>query len=45
MQKLVAEIRRELSQTILLVTHDIEEALLLADRIYVIDVYKRQSSD
>ncbi|MEE0420577.1 MAG: ABC transporter ATP-binding protein [Lachnospiraceae bacterium] len=35
MQKLVAEIRRELSQTILLVTHDIEEALLLADRIYV----------
>lgn len=35
MQRLVEEIRRELSQTILLVTHDIEEALLLADRIYV----------
>lgn len=36
MQKLVLAIKKKLSQTILMVTHDIEEALLLADRIYIL---------
>ncbi|MDD3337349.1 MAG: ABC transporter ATP-binding protein [Lachnospiraceae bacterium] len=36
MQKLVLSIQQELAQTILMVTHDIEEALLLADRIYIL---------
>lgn len=35
MQKMVRVIQKELRQTILMVTHDIEEALLLADRIYI----------
>lgn len=35
MQELVLNIQKKRGQTILFVTHDIEEALLLADRIYV----------
>lgn len=36
MQKWLLEIRKKVTSTILLITHDIEEAILLSDRIYVI---------
>lgn len=36
MQKWLLNIREKVSSTILLITHDIEEAILLSDRIYVI---------
>lgn len=36
MQKWLLDIRKKVSSTILLITHDIEEAILLSDRIYVI---------
>ena len=35
MQELLAKISRETKNTILFITHDIDEAILLADRIYV----------
>lgn len=35
MQELLAKISRETQNTILFITHDIDEAILLADRIYV----------
>lgn len=35
MQKLTLQLWKELEQTIFLVTHDVEEALILADTIYV----------
>lgn len=35
MQELLAQISRETGTTILFITHDIDEAILLADRIYV----------
>lgn len=35
MQELLAKISRETRNTILFITHDIDEAILLADRIYV----------
>ena len=35
MQELLARISRETKNTILFITHDIDEAILLADRIYV----------
>lgn len=35
MQELLAKISRETGNTILFITHDIDEAILLADRIYV----------
>lgn len=35
MQQLTLELWQELEQTILIVTHDVEEALILADTIYV----------
>lgn len=37
MQLLLMQLSRELSHTVLFVTHDIEEALLLADRILILD--------
>ena len=36
MQKWLLDIRKKVTSTILLITHDIEEAILLSDRIYVI---------
>jgi NitT/TauT family transport system ATP-binding protein len=36
MQSILLDIWRQWQQTILLVTHDVEEALLLSDRIYVL---------
>lgn len=36
MQKWLLDIRKKVKSTILLITHDIEEAILLSDRIYVI---------
>lgn len=36
MQKWLLDIRKKVMSTILLITHDIEEAILLSDRIYVI---------
>lgn len=36
MQKWLLDIRKRVTSTILLITHDIEEAILLSDRIYVI---------
>lgn len=35
MQELLAKIRRETNTTILFITHDIDEAVLLGDRVYV----------
>ena len=35
MQELLAKISRETGNTVLFITHDIDEAILLADRIYV----------
>ena len=35
MQELLAKISREMKSTVLFITHDIDEAILLADRIYV----------
>jgi NitT/TauT family transport system ATP-binding protein len=35
MQELLADIRRKTDTTILFITHDIDEAVLLGDRIYV----------
>ncbi len=35
MQELLAKISRETKNTILFITHDIDEAILLADRIYI----------
>lgn len=35
MQELLAKISRETKNTVLFITHDIDEAILLADRIYV----------
>lgn len=35
MQQLLLSIVRELSPTVLIVTHDVDEALLLADKVYV----------
>ena len=35
MQELLAKISRETKNTILFITHDIDEAILLADKIYV----------
>ena len=35
MQELLANIRRETKATILFITHDIDEAVLLGDRVYV----------
>lgn len=35
MQELLAKVSRETGNTILFITHDIDEAILLADRIYV----------
>ncbi|SEA29466.1 NitT/TauT family transport system ATP-binding protein [Desulfuromusa kysingii] len=37
MQLLLMQLSRKLSHTVLFVTHDIEEALLLADRILILD--------
>jgi NitT/TauT family transport system ATP-binding protein len=37
MQLLLMRLSRELSHTVLFVTHDIEEALLLADRVLILD--------
>lgn len=37
MQQLTLELWKELGQTILIVTHDVEEALILADTIYVME--------
>jgi NitT/TauT family transport system ATP-binding protein len=37
MQLLLMQLSRELSHTVLFVTHDIEEALLLADRVLILD--------
>ncbi len=36
MQKWLLNVRKQVKSTILLITHDIEEAILLSDRIYVI---------
>lgn len=36
MQKWLLDVRKQVKSTILLITHDIEEAILLSDRIYVI---------
>lgn len=36
MQKWLLDIRKKVTSTILLITHDIEEAILISDRIYVI---------
>jgi len=36
MQELLMEIRQEVKTTVIFVTHDVEEAVYLADRIYVI---------
>ena len=35
MQKLILELSMKLELTILFITHDIEEALILSDRIYI----------
>ena len=35
MQELLLDLQQELSTTVILVTHDVEEALYLADRVYV----------
>ena len=35
MQELLADIRRKTDTTILFITHDIDEAVLLGDRVYV----------
>jgi ABC-type nitrate/sulfonate/bicarbonate transport system ATPase subunit len=37
MQKWLISLRAKLNQTILMVTHDIDEAIRLADTIYVMD--------
>jgi ABC-type nitrate/sulfonate/bicarbonate transport system ATPase subunit len=36
MQSILLDIWRKWQQTVLLITHDVEEALLLSDRIYVL---------
>ena len=36
MQKWLLEVKNKVNSTILLITHDIDEAIMLSDRIYVI---------
>ena len=36
MQKWLLDLTKEINSTILLITHDIEEAILLSNRIYII---------